>query len=240
MDLNKKELAALYKKMSLSDMAATLGWSRATLHRWLVRYGIKRRSRSDAQRKHMKDGRHQRIGTTHSDETKMKISDKVQAFWESEEGLKYRSKLSDAGSEQWAKASTKERAAIISRLKKGKRPKAGELSHFGNKLYDFLRKYENVSAGMRLVPDHVSDIICHDRKVVIELILPIDIYGPEPAARLGRRYERLKASLNAAGFRVFIVEDRSDSISLSRCKRIYSQLQEFFNNTNIQNTKVVS
>jgi len=229
--LTKQVLQELYGTMSLDEMAVHLGTSKSTLYYHMKKMGIACRSKSDAQRKHIKAVGHQRNGTHHSLETKEKISNGTKEFWESEEGQAQKANLRELRRQEWENSSTKKRNTVLSRLQEAHRPEPGELSNFGKKLVEFLSSRERVSTGIRLTNDHVSDIILEDRKVVIELIFPFSTYGDQQKNRLEERYQRLQQELNAAGYRVLIIEDKSNSISQARCQRVYQQLCLFFEDT---------
>lgn len=226
--LTKELLEELYAQMSLGQMAKRLGLARSTLYYHMDKFGIERRSKSEAQKQHLRAGTHQRLGVRHSDVTKDKISDARREFWDSPAGMQQRRELAALRKKEWQDTTQREQHSIISRLHSAPRPIPGELSHFGQKLADFLAKCEKIQTGIRLTPDHVSDIILVERRVVLELLLPISVYGEQEQRRVEERYSRLQSRLNDAGYRVVVIEDRSNSISTARCKRVYSQLLEFF------------
>lgn len=231
MQLTKDGLQKLYDNMSLDEMAIHVGVSKSTLYYHMKKLGIARRSKSDAQRKHIDTAGHQRVGSHHTGEAREKISTSTKEFWESDRGKDQKAALRNLRHQEWANSTNKKRVAILSRLQEAKRPEPGELSNFGKKLVEFLRIHEQVSTGIKLTNDHISDIILEDRKVVIELIFPISIYGEQQQHRLSERYQRLCHHLNAAGYRVMIIEDKSNSVSQARCKRVYNQLCLFFQET---------
>lgn len=234
MKWSKQFLEDLYAKMSLDEMVDHLGVAKSTVYYYMKKFAIPLRSKRDAQRRHLKTNEHQRIGVTHSYEARKKISDGTRYFWDSVKGVAQKENLGNLRRQEWELASSQERNKRISKLQDADRPAAGELSSFGKFLMDFLSnsKNENVSSGIRLTGSHYSDIILEDRRVVIELIFPTDIYGAENEQRLLARYDHLQQELNAAGYRVVLIEDKSNSISMARCERIYDVLQEFFKNKN--------
>lgn len=237
MKLTKAALQALYDKMSLEDMAIHLGKSKSTLYYHMKKHGIECRNKSAAQHKRIELSGHQRVGTHHSTETKEKISSGTKEFWDSERGQAQKATLRNLRRQEWANSTSKKRLDVLTRLQEAHRPEPGELSNFGKKLAEFLSGHERVSTGIRLTNDHVSDIILEDRKIVIELIFPISIYGDQQKHKLEERYQRLQHQLNAAGYRVMIIEDKSNSVSKARCKRVYDQLCLFFKDT--QPTKTI-
>jgi AcrR family transcriptional regulator len=237
--LTKELLEELYSKMSLGQMAKSLGIARSTLYYHMDKMGIARRSKSAAQKQHLLAGTHQRLGVRHSDLTKDKISDARREFWDSPEGMRQREALAALRRKEWNETTRREQNSIVSRLHSAPRPMPGELSHFGHKLANFLATCEKIQTGIRLTPDHVSDIILVERRVVLELLLPISVYGEQEQRRVEERYSRLQSRLNDAGYRVVVIEDRSNSISTARCKRVYDQLLEFFA-TDQQNSTIQS
>lgn len=239
MKFNKEELQALYDIKSLDEISAHLGVSKSTLHYHMNKLGIVRRNKSEAQRKHVELHGHQRSGTVNSDETKDKISGGMQQFWDSKRGQSQRESLRKLRLDEWESKTRQEQLQVINRLSEAPKPSPGELSSFGKKLYEFLSQHELVSTGIKITSDHFSDIILEEKKVVIELVFPLDIYGEEQKYKLEGRYNRLTQQINAAGYRVLIIEDKSNSVSLARCKRIYEVLCAFFNETS-QVKRIVS
>jgi polyribonucleotide nucleotidyltransferase len=240
MFLSKKQLEELYSKMSLDEMAAHLKIAKSTLYYHMNKFGIKRRSKSDAQKNFIKTKGHQRNGIHHSDEAKIKISNSTRSFWDSDNGKKQKERLKKIRQSEWKKGSPKYKNAVINRLREAPRPQAGELSNFGKALAEFLGTCEKVSTCESVIRNHISDIILHDRKIVIELLLPINIYGDQEKLKLEARYDRLQKSINNVGYRMVLIEDQSNSISRARCQRVYEQMAEFFKDPGIQNIKIVS
>lgn len=226
--MQKDELEGLYETMSLTEMAAHLGVAKSTLYYYMRKFNIERRSKSDAQKKHLKESGHQRLGKKHSKESKDKISKSTQDFWDSDDGDKQRKKLGKIRKTEWKKSTSKQRSKIVNRLRSAPRPSAGELSKFGRKLRDFLQEREKVTTGIQLTVDHVSDIILPDHRVVIELLLPVSVYGKDSEQKIQARYDCIVNQLNDAKYRVVIIEDRSNSISNARCERVYEQITKFY------------
>jgi len=228
MKLTKTDLQALYDTMSLEEMAIHLDMSKSTLYYYIRKLGVTCRSKSDAQKRHIKSVGHQRNGKTHTNEAREKISSGTREFWESERGQEQKANLRKLRREEWANSTNRKREAVLTRLQEAHRPEPGELSNFGKRLVEFIAVHERVSTGIKLTNDHISDIILEDRKVVVELIFPISIYGEQQKQKLAERYNRLQEQLNAAGYRVVIIEDKSNSISKARCQRVYEELLSFF------------
>jgi len=240
MKLTKERLEKLYATRSLAELADHLSMARSTLYYHMKKLGVERRSKSEAQKQHLASAPHQRMGKQHSQETKSRISEGTRQFWDSDEGEKQKERLGELRRQEWDQRSAKQRSRVLSRLQSADRPAPGELSRFGEKLTAFLGEREDVSTGIRLTPGHVSDIILTSQRVVLELLLPVSVYGEQQEQKLAARYDRLCEQLNDAGYRVMIVEDRSNSISLARCQRIYDELLVFFENKKLQRTTVIS
>jgi hypothetical protein len=240
MKMTKENLEGLYETMSLAEMAEHLNMARSTLYYHMRKLGVQRRSKSEAQTQHLKNSAHQRTGKNHSNDTKEKISEGTRRFWDSTEGQEQKRRLGELRREEWDQRSPKQRSRVLSRLRTADRPTPGNLSRFGEKLAVFLGEKEDVTTGIRLTPGHVSDIILEARKVVIELILPVSVYGDEQETKIEGRYNRLIDQLNDTGYRVVVIEDRSNSISQARCQRVYDELLQFFENKTLQRLTIVS
>lgn len=226
--------------MSIDEMSEHLNMAKSTLYYHMRKLGVERRSKGDAQRRHLKHAPHQRLGKQHSDDTKERIANGTRGFWESERGEKQKRRLGDLRRAEWKQRSPRQRSTVLSRLQSAARPEPGTLSRFGTKLAAFLRQNEAVKTGIKLTPTHVSDIILEERKVVVELLLPVSVYGEEQEQKLEARYDRLVAELNDAGYRVVIVEDKSNSLSRARCQRVYGELLGFFTDKTLHRLMIVS
>ena len=240
MKLTKERLERLYGTMSLGQMAQELGMAKSTLYYHMRKLGVERRSKSEAQSKHLENAPHQRDGKKHSDETRERISKGTREFWDSEAGLDQKTRLGELRRAEWDSRSARQRSSVLRRLQNAVRPAPGELSRFGEKLALFLGEREKVETGIQLTPDHVSDIILDTRKVVIELLLPVSVYGERQEQKTEARYDRLANQLSDAGYRTVIVEDRSNSISQARCQRVYEELLKFFQDSSLQRMTIVS
>ena len=240
MKLTKEGLEELYGSMSIDEMSEHLSMAKSTLYYHMRKLGVERRSKSDAQIRHLESAPHQRLGKQHSDDTKERIANGTREFWESDRGEKQKQRLGDLRRAEWKQRSPRQKSSVLNRLQSAARPEPGSLSRFGTKLAAFLQQHEAVKTGIRLTSSHVSDIILEDRKVVVELLLPVGVYGEEQEQKLEARYDRLVAELNDAGDRVGIVEDKSNSLSKARCQRVYDELLGFFADKTLQRLTIVS
>lgn len=240
MPLDKSSLEELYSSMSISEMSRHLGISRSTLYYQMKKLGITRRSRSEAQKHHISTQGHQRLGKKHDSSTKSKISESAKDFWDSDDGELTRKKLRQLRQDEWNTLPPKKRKEVLDRLKNAEKPTPGSLSRFGERLRDFLSDFEEVKTGIQLTSDHVSDIILEQRSVVIELVLPFDSYGEEQRQRFVNRYNRLVSELNDSGYRVVVIQDKSNTLSRARCQRVYDSLLSFFKDESSQTIMLIS
>lgn len=232
--VTKESLEELYESMSLGQMAEHLDMAKSTLYYHMRKLGVERRSKSEAQKRHLENVPHQRTGKKHSEEAREKISAGTRKFWDSEEGTEQKQRLGELRKVEWDGHSSKHRSSILKRLQTADRPSPGELSKFGKKLVAFLESREEVRVGVKLTSDHISDIVLDEHKIVIELLLPVSVYGDDQKQKVENRYDRLVSQLNDVGYRVVVIEDRSNSISLARCQRVYDKLLKFFENKSLQ------
>jgi len=228
MQFNKEYLEKLAEKMSVGEMAEHLSMAKSTLYYHMRKLGVKRRSRSEAQKLHIKKSGHQRTGSQHSAEVRNRISGASRRFWDSPDGKKQKEKLAELRRQEWQNNTAREKRSKMSQLQNAPKPKAGDLSRFGIMLADFLvEQGHEVSCGIDLTSGHVSDIILETERVVIELVPPVSVYGSEAQTKLNQRYRKLADELNALKYRVLIVEQISNSISRARCERVYEELMKF-------------
>lgn len=226
--------------MSIDEMATHLGVAKSTLYYYMRKFCVERRSKGDAQRRHLEKAPHQRTGKVHTDVTKERIATGTKEFWESKKGSAQKKRLGALRRAEWKERSPKQRTNVLNRLQSAARPEPGHLSKFGSKLAAFLGQHEEVKTGIKLTANHISDIILETQKVVVELVLPISVYGEEQEQKFSARYDRIIAELNDAGYRVMIVEDKSNSLSRARCQRIYDELLKFFQDKSLQRLTIVS
>lgn len=208
--MNKKELAQLYKKHSIAEIAEILKKSRSSIYRLLIQHGIDLRTKQEAQKKIKK---HQRLGKSHSLESIEKISLACEEHWD-----KNTRKFNGGNKSK------------LTAMNNAAKPKNGELSRLGKRLHDFIAEKEPVKAGIRLTRSRASDIILVEKGLVIELTMPFEVFD------LSARYQAIIDELNGLGYKVLVVQQASNSISLARCRKIYKaalSLAESANKSNI-------
>lgn len=225
MEFSKEYLADLASKMSVGKIAELLKKPKSTVYYNLKKLGVVCRTRSEAQKLHIKNNGHQRIGHQHSDDTKQRISNTSRDFWDSPVGEKQKAELAKLRRKEWKQTASKNKRNKISQLRDAPRPKAGNLSKFGVLLADFLKEHgHKVSTGKSLTPDHVSDIILENEQMVIELIPPVSVFGADAEEKLTQRYIRLVDALNAMRYKVLVIQQLSNSISKARCQKVYDEI----------------
>ncbi len=239
MKLEKELLEKLYTNMSIDQMAKHLNIPKSTIYYYMKKFGIKPRSKSQAQTSHLQNNKHQRIGKNHTDDTRKLISNKSKDFWNSDSGKQQKNILKKIRRSEWINSSTAEKRNVLSRLHSAPRPEAGTLSKLGRKLATFLSKRENVQTCVKLSQNHISDLFLKDKKIVIELVIPTSIYGHEEEARVNLIYDNLTKELNDLGYKVFIVKDGYNSVSLARCERIYVEVLKFLEDSSRQSSVMV-
>ena len=230
MALSKEQLVELYDAgMSVQEIADELGQKKSTVYYWMRKYEIKTRDRAEAQKKYVeRAGSHQRSGTQHSDDTKTRISDGLCKFWDSDEGQENRRVLSEMRRGEWKGKTAKGKEEVLARLRNASRPSSNELSSFGSAFLSFLVvQGESATAKVRLTDKHLSDIVLERDKIVVEIVLPTEVYGEAAAERTRVRYDTLTRSLISAGYRVMVVTDKSNHVSRARCQRLYEALVAF-------------
>lgn len=224
----EKTLAAGY---SLRKTAKLLGVSLAKLYYYIEKYQISTRSKSEAQAAFIKRSGHQRAGSSHSSQTKDKISTKMAEFWDGSQGEAQKERIVKQRREEWNSKDRKDKAIKINQLKNALRPKAGKLSKLGVYLAEFLKtKQINILTCEKLVLNHSSDIVLVEQKLVVELIPPIYVFGQEAEEKLFQTYNKIKEGLDKLGYKLLIIEQISNSLSQSRCKKIMIEIEEMIKN----------
>lgn len=226
--LNKDGLEELAQTMSVGEIAEHLGVAKSTIYYHMKKLGVARRDRRAAQKLHIDKHGHQREGSSHSEEARDKISRSARSFWDSERGEEQKEKLADLRREEWDNSSQRAKRQRLNKLRSAPRPEPGTLSKLGQALYEHLQDQGyKVDNCVSIVQDHVTDLVLKKEKIAIELILPVSVYGSEAEERLSLRYDRLASELKAMGYRMIIVEQKSNSISQARCQRVCDELAKF-------------
>jgi very-short-patch-repair endonuclease len=125
-------------KRSADEISKDLGTYPNKVRRALKSYGGQIRSKSEAQKLALESGRHPHPtkGKTHSEETKVKISDKVYDYWKGMDDDE-RDRRSQLSKDQWESMSVAERSFLQDSAAKAVRKSAKE----GSKMEKFLSEY---------------------------------------------------------------------------------------------------
>tara|TARA_R110002020_G_scaffold212028_3_gene418425 strand:- start:2514 stop:3284 length:771 start_codon:yes stop_codon:yes gene_type:complete len=181
MDKESTELAIvkLYKSENLStyQLAERFETYPNKIRRVLKKHGVELRSKSQAQKNALKNGRspHPTKGKAMSSETKSKISESQGAIWDgmSDEERKHRSEM---GKRSWNKKSGAEQQELIKKAQEAIR----ESGRLGSKLERFLLE-ELSGVGFRV--EFHKDHWLRNQKLQVDLFLPdlraaIEVDGP--------------------------------------------------------------
>ncbi len=165
------------KGRSLQDIADELGTNRQRIRRSLIRLGIERRDKAQAQQAALNSGRaaHPTEGKPRPEHVKMKIAEGVHKEWANADEKTLRER-SERAKEQWSRKTPEERQRLLKMAQDAVRVSAKE----GSKLERFLRD-ELTKAGYD-VRYHVSGIV-PNANLEVDLLLPaqsvaIEIDGP--------------------------------------------------------------
>ena len=234
--MDKKQIQdALSLGLSLRKTAVHLGVTLTKLYYYIEKHQIQTRSKSEAQKEFLKQNGHQRIGKKHSVDSKDQISDNVTKFWDSAQGESQKKRVVKQRRSEWKQKSNKERAKKMNQLRFSYKPKAGELSKFGQYLIEFFDQNDiKATSSQIIVLDHCSDIILEDFKIVIELIPPVFVYGQEAENKVFDLYTKITKELNKLGYKVLIIEQVSTGLSRARCNRVLTEILNLTTNKTIQ------
>jgi very-short-patch-repair endonuclease len=225
-------LRDLYEKqgLSLRKIADKLGRPLSTITNYMKKYGISRRTKSEAQSSYLSNNEHPMQGRVHSQETKQKISSSLGEFWDSlseAERQEYRTLMGSGWRNKWESMSDGQRASEILKLNNASRAKQGKGSRFENFVAEQLRKRgftveERTHSYMPSARFEV-DIALAKEKIMIEIDGPthfINIYGQESFEKQQVKDRKKNRYLTNAGFHVLRVRDNNGPLSQIRIDRI--------------------
>lgn len=242
-DMNEVKRLIEQENLSTYQVAEKLGCNQSHIVRMRAKYNkdnpknaIKTRSKSEAQKEYVnRTGKHQRIGTTHSDESRESISDSMRKIYDSERGNEIRDKIAEQRQTEWYNKSQNERTQILQNLKQSSRAKAqsGAGSNFENFLAEKLQEHgfkleqrtQNYTPGKKF---HV-DIALYMDKIIIEVDGPTHwqpIYGEEELKKVQAKDQGKDNTLTANGWNVLRVQDSSGSLSRARFVRVLDAVNE--------------
>lgn len=238
--------------LSTYAVAENVGCDQSYISRMITKYNknnpntqIKVRSKSEAQKLYAEKHGHQRVGTTHTEDSKIAISDTMRDFFDSPDGDEARKKMSEARKLEWEKMTPSEKANSVNQLKIANREalKSGDGSKFENFIAEGLshsgfnieQRTDAYTPGNHF---HV-DIAIKDKALVIEIDGPThwkDIYGQAKLDMVERQDAEKDAMLHGVGFDVLRVQDDSGNVSRARLMRVLDKVNEIVNRPNRQPT----
>lgn len=226
--MKKSELTAALKGKTVREAAEVLGVSPSTVYRRAKKLGVTIRSKSEAQKRHLKKNTHQRVGAKHSTESRRKIAGGSSEYWDSPEGQKTRKKVAKKKKAAWKKKGPRARAQVIEAMHKAPRPKRGELSQFAQKVRDiFVEKGHNISECVPTLPRHITDLVLTvgEKKIAIEAVGSMN-YGGVSSDEFNTHYEKLAQRLEGKGFQVVFLIDMGKYMSRKRTLSLYRRAKK--------------
>lgn len=187
--------------MSWAEIAKMIGTYPNKVRRDAQQLGVKSRSKSDAQKVAISEGRHEHPteGKSQSAATRAKISESQGKVWD-QLTQKERNERSEIGREAWNKKTPDERASFFKRSQEA----IQEASRNGSKAENFL--FEKLSKDGYRVDKHKEHIL-QNEKLHIDLYVPscrtaIEVDGPlhfEPVFGEDRLEKRMAADQQKNG-----------------------------------------
>lgn len=197
---------------------------------------IKLRSKSEAQKTFLEKNGHQRVGTTHSEESRTKMSDAIGAFYESPDGAKAKEKIADAKREEWASFDDTEKKQIMDEMRAGI-SEANRSGEGGSKFENFIA--DGLEAAGFLLERRTRkwlgkdgleiDIALPNNRLAIEIDGPTHwqpIHGQEQLLKVQAKDKRKDSLLMTGGWDILRVRDDSGSLSAIRLKRVINKIKE--------------
>lgn len=229
------------KNQSFKDIADSLGTYANKIRRDAIKFKIKIRDKSEAQKNALNTGKHSHPtkGKNRSEETKQKIGDAVLKSWEvlDAEILAQR-KLK--AKQNWENMTNDKRLYIQQKANEAVR----ESSKKGSKLENFLVN-ELIKDGYK-IQFHQEQVLANT-KLQIDIMIPsmnvaIEVDGPSHFApvwgddtlKKNIKYDQKKTGLILGKGLALIRIKQSMDYSISRSRLIYSKLKIVLNNINQQ------
>ena len=218
---------------SFKEIADVYGTYPNKIRRDAKKFGMKVRSKSEAQKLALETGKHKHPtkGTQRKEETKNKIGNSVMKSWDNMDETTL-NKRKQKARDNWNKLSEEEKQSRLQEANAGVRTS----SKLGSKLERYL--LENLLAnGLKVIP-HKEQILTNT-KLHIDLFLPkdniaIEVDGPshfepvwgEEALKRNQDYDQKKTGLLIGkGISLIRVKQKKD-FSRSRAKVIFGRLME--------------
>jgi hypothetical protein len=200
---------------SVSEVAKIVGCSKATAYRHLRDMGVIR-DKSKAQKNYQTKHGHQRKGSSHDEASRERIRKSQSEFWGSDKSDEARAKISETRKNEWRSLTPRGKKAIVDQLTAASRPKKGELSKFATAFIGYAEDREPVRTGIFIAGKRSAGILFIDRGIVVEIV--------QPRFGLSELHRKERDELNRRGLHLILVLNNSNSVSQSRCQRLYEQI----------------
>lgn len=223
------KLKELYQIHSLETLALELGTSKSTARRMLLRAGIQPRSKSEAQKLALEEGRadHPSEGKTLSEETKTRIGEANAARWEElseEEKVARAARSRDAWFErpEAERKLTHQKAVdgLLHAAKHGSKIErfiAEQLMGMGYKVY----MHQKLAV---LGENYHVDIVIPEKRVVVEVDGPMhrDIVWDSETLRKKQEQDSLKnGQLMSSGWRILRIKWTARNATKVQCRKLW-------------------
>jgi len=228
------------KGLSLRKIAKELDRPITSIKKYMDKYGIECRSKSQAQSAFLSKNDHPMKGKKHSDETKSRISNTLGSFWDNlstEEREKYTEIVGSGWKKKWASMNKEERENLLSSLNAASRANQGNGSRFERFLAEQLRNrgYSVEERTHNYMPSarFEVDIALAAERVMIEVDGPthfLPIYGEEALEKQQAKDSKKDEYLTSADFDVLRVRDNNGPLSQARIERIVTKITEILEN----------
>lgn len=228
----------LGKQRALEEIAEELGTYSNKLRRMLRAHGTKLRTKGEAQKLAIQNGRaqHPTKGKKRSQETKVKIGSARAIAWNSM-SEEERQKISEKVKKQWSEMPESEKESLQNAAQKGIRKASKEGSKLENDLLANL-----VTAGYKVQghkkflianEDMHLDLVIPELKVVIEIDGPshyISIWGPEKLQKAQQADAKKNGLLLNYGYVVIRVKALSNEISNHKFSLVLDEIKTILYN----------
>ena len=236
MSLNREYLIEEYvhKRRSFADIAIEFSTYPNKIRREAIRFGIKPRGKSEAQKNALKSGRHKHPtkGTQRSKDTKIRISNAVAESWKNISETEYNRRVEQA-QKRWAKMSREDKKALMKAAGEGVRRAGKEGSKMEKYLLESLRERGYVVQFHRkgLVPNErlEVDLFLPNLKTAIEIDGPshfFPIWGEEHLARNLRSDAQKTGLLITRGFAILRVKHLAKHVSTKHMRDLSNRIIE--------------
>ena len=224
----------VHSKRSFADIASEFGTYPNKIRREAIRFGIKPRDKSKAQKSALESGRHKHPtkGTHRSKETKIKISNRVSESWKNISEKEYNRRIEQA-QKRWEKMPKSDKDALMKAAGDAVRKAGKEGSKMEKFLLEALRESGYVVQFHRkgLVPNEKLevDLFLPELKTAIEIDGPshfFPIWGEDSLARNLRADAQKTGLLITRGFAILRVKHLTKHVSTKHMRDLSCRIIE--------------